>query len=127
MLLYVPLLIKSLAVVRKFIENEYLYVTTSTIHSFLRIKEKITEKGRVFVPDYSASPPTYCDYIIIDECSMLSNDLLSYIINSGGYYGNLLFVGDSAQLPPVDDNDEEYEDCIPPVFKLHIKHKASFN
>ena len=44
------------------------------------------------------------DLIIIDEISMVSADLLemiSYRLNTYGYLGKILFVGDFFQLPPV--------------------------
>jgi len=44
------------------------------------------------------------DLIIIDEISMVSSDMMemiNYRLNSMGYLGKLLFVGDFFQLPPV--------------------------
>ncbi len=44
------------------------------------------------------------DLIIIDEISMISTtllDMISYRLDSLGYLGKLLFVGDFFQLPPV--------------------------
>ncbi len=45
------------------------------------------------------------DLIIIDEISMISSDLLDMIahrLNTYGYMGKLLFVGDFFQLPPIE-------------------------
>ncbi|MFK5975347.1 MAG: AAA family ATPase [Sulfurovum sp.] len=47
------------------------------------------------------------DLIIIDEISMISSDLLEMIahrLNTYGYMGKLLFVGDFFQLPPIEKN-----------------------
>ena len=96
-------------------------VNFSTIHSFLRIKEQVDHKGRKFVPDKHAPQPPKVDVLIIDECSMLSKDLIRYIFEYENYYDHIVFIGDSAQLPPV---DEENCDAIPPIFTVGFNYKA---
>lgn len=111
---------KSAKVVRDFVGTK---VPVGTIHSYLRIKEIITSKGRKFVPDRYAPPPMNLDFLIIDESSMLSMDLIKYIGEYQQYYKHILFVGDSAQLPPVDDS-YSMSGTIPPIFNLDIDYQV---
>lgn len=48
--------------------------------------------------DFTATD-TYCDLLVIDECSMLNWDLLYEILSRP--HRKILFVGDPGQLPPV--------------------------
>lgn len=52
------------------------------------------------------------DLIIIDEISMISTnllDMIAYRLESMGYRGRLLFVGDFFQLPPIQKNQKQTE------------------
>lgn len=86
-----------------------------TLHSFLGIKRNLNYKtGLVeFVPDKYANLRSNCT-VIIDEASMISTDLLTYVKESAGRYNNrFIFVGDHKQLNPVGEE-------ISPVFDLEI-------
>lgn len=55
------------------------------------------------------------DLIIIDEISMVSStmmEMIDYRLNSLGYLGKLLFVGDFFQLPPIQKYGQPYSDLL---------------
>lgn len=89
----------------------------STIHSLLGLKERIDGYGnQLFVQDNmeDASAGEY-DLIVIDEVSMLQDDLLVGSKVTTGLFEyarmfnlKLLFVGDPAQIPPIGR-----ENCLP--------------
>lgn len=77
----------------------------STIHSLLGLslqqeedKQKIAQSGPSSLGDY--------DIVIVDECSMIGADLLRWIKGRPKF----IFVGDPAQLPPVNES-------LSPVFR----------
>lgn len=77
----------------------------STIHSLLNIKPKKKGRYEIFEPiNYNKSDITQYDLVIIDECSMISEKLLEIIENQilQGFT-KVLFVGDPAQLQPVNE------------------------
>jgi len=101
--------------------------TFMTIHKLLKIKRVIDLDGKEqFVsqldlssnedwkPNKSNKSIHYYDIIVIDECSMINNNLANYIVNlSKNIKGKIIFVGDSLQLPPINEN-------ISKVFSLEI-------
>lgn len=102
--------VKVLKRASKFSES-MLNLRFSTIHSLLGLREKIDGYGRqrfvkirnedVKVGEYSV--------IIIDEVSMLSDDLYNQLMPYLTMYGiTLILIGDPAQIPPVGK-----ENCIP--------------
>jgi ATP-dependent exoDNAse (exonuclease V) alpha subunit len=91
-------------------------LSTSTLHSFLKLKIKQNETKIEFVEDLfdkSKAPPV--KILLVDECSMVSQDLLGHIEKRMRVDGIeiVLFIGDGIQLPPVDS-----ETTISPVFRL---------
>ena len=84
-----------------------------TIHKLLNIKRKINKEGKeefnIILDNRklikAASIFNY-DIIIIDECSMLSNDIIEKLKSLRNIKGKIIFIGDPAQLPPV--NEESY-------------------
>lgn len=91
-----------------------------TIHSFLRLKpKKVTPKSpEGFVQ--SSRPPSFKHYdlIILDECSMVGEELFKYADATRNHFkGLLLFTGDPFQLPPVNERrkSKTFES------KLHIQ------
>lgn len=84
-------------------------VSFATIHSLLGLREHITENGdQIFVQGFTDTPNILnFKLIIIDEVSMLSDDLFEKI---EAYKGKIkiIFTGDEAQIPPVMKHD-----CIP--------------
>jgi exodeoxyribonuclease-5 len=72
-----------------------------TIHKLLNLKNDIDVNGeRMFIK--GSSMLNRYDLIIVDECSMISFDIMRHI------FGNIkktkiMFIGDPAQLPPVNE------------------------
>lgn len=84
-----------------------------TVHSMLALKEKYDmHTGRVYYDADMASkykpPVADIDVMILDECSMLDNDLFNKLVPwiKGGL--KVVFSGDPIQIPPVN-----HPDCIP--------------
>lgn len=69
----------------------------STIHSLMYIP-KVKKDGSVVFAFNSQSPLSLASLIIIDECSMVNNDLAMDLLS---YKKPILVLGDPAQLPPV--------------------------
>lgn len=74
-----------------------------TIHALLSLKPTPDGARTVLKRNRTAKPIT-ADAVIIDECSMLGTDLMKWIRRLLPHVF-VLFVGDPAQLPPV--NEEE--------------------
>lgn len=84
--------------------NNNLFQTT---HSALKLKRQINNKtGAItFVPqkDYGSNEPLKnVKILIIDEASMLNSRLLGYIEQYSKFI-KVIFIGDEAQLPPVNE------------------------
>lgn len=92
----------------KVLKQKVQHNNFSTIHSFLAIRPQKTGKHLVFKPVYKEQPDIQNYNVwIIDECSMIENELLKFIDNAVEKQNpdiKILFVGDPAQLPPVDDD-----------------------
>ncbi len=84
-------------------------VTFATIHSLLGLREQITENGDQIFVQANTDTPNIINFklLIIDEVSMLPDDLFLKINNYAGQV-KIIFTGDSAQIPPVMKHD-----CIP--------------
>lgn len=83
-----------------------------TVHGALHLKRKIDFKsGAVsFAPENmkSTEPLKDVKFIIIDEASMIGKQLLSFILKYTQLHGvKLLFLGDTAQLPPVGEKESD--------------------
>ena len=75
-------------------------VEFGSIHSFLGLQLKEREDGsQECVPAGKASLHLY-DLVIIDECSMIDQDMMT-MIATARRSARVLFVGDPAQLPPI--------------------------
>jgi exodeoxyribonuclease V len=95
-----------------------------TIHKLLKIKRKIDLEGNeIFVTTIDEENPLHrldsksiysYDIIVIDEVSMMSMGLIEKLLKiKHKLDGKIIFVGDSAQLPPVNEDNS----C---VFSLKI-------
>lgn len=85
-------------------------VSYATIHSLLGLKEQIDNNGKVkFVqskdPD-QIKIETF-DVVIIDESSMLADELFNLLVPYVKRGIRLIFVGDPAQIPPVNHLDSK--------------------
>lgn len=90
-----------------------------TIHQLFNIKPDYSDDGdKVFCMDGKKKVRKY-SLIVIDECSMLTKDVIQYIMTNKQIKCKILFCGDMAQLPPVNEktsmifssenkSDEEY-------------------
>lgn len=78
--------------------NTYL----QTIHSYLRLKRRITRNGKIiFVKDENI-PINEVDLIIVDEASMIDERLYHLLFKLDSIK---LYVGDPAQIPPVKERE----------------------
>jgi exodeoxyribonuclease V len=91
---------KAVAVLALKLKEAHMHhVPCRTIHSVLSLKPKPRADQLVFERDRHADP-VFADVVVVDECSMISEDLYRHIKrNLPNAF--VLFVGDPAQLPPV--------------------------
>jgi hypothetical protein len=97
---------KAVAVLaRKLAEANIKDVPCRTIHSILGLTPKPRTDRLVFERERDAEPVT-ADVVVVDECSMVSEDLYRHIKR---HLPNafVLFVGDPAQLPPVGEVESQ--------------------
>lgn len=89
-------------------------VEITTIHSLLLYNSYVNDKGIKYFA-MGKNKPNFSKYniVIIDECSMLSNQIINDI-NTQKMVTKLLYVGDMGQLPPVCQQDSE-------IFKKNIE------
>jgi len=86
-----------------------LKVTPCTIHQLLGLRLKITDDGKeIFEADPFSNGPFLSDYelVIVDEASMIGRKLYAEFTQALGEENpsKVLFVGDPAQLPPVNES-----------------------
>ena len=81
-------------------------LTYSTIHKLLGMKEKVTDTGeQIFLPDaLNKSELSKYNYLIVDEVSMLDDKLCRDILKYSEHI-KIIFMGDPAQIPPVNRTD----------------------
>lgn len=100
---------KSVRVIKKTTGLINSRVTFQTIHKLLGLTEKITSDGKQEFVNQGGFVPSIksVKLLIIDEVSMLNDDLFHEILK---YRGNIKIIcmGDPAQIPPVGRPD-----CIP--------------
>lgn len=89
-----------------------------SIHSFLGLKLNEHEDGTQECKQERDPTIHEFDLVIVDECSMLADDLVQRIA-LGRRRAKVLFVGDPAQLPPVGDSSD-----ISPVFS-RVTYRAT--
>jgi exodeoxyribonuclease-5 len=100
---------KSVRVIKKTAGIKNSRVTFQTIHKMLGLTERITSDGKQeFVNQGDFMPPiNTTKLLIIDEVSMLNDDLFHEIIKYRDQL-KIICMGDPAQIPPVGKPD-----CIP--------------
>ncbi len=115
---------KALKVIKKMLPpEERNNVTFKTIHSLLGLKHKITAGGKeVFERDKNEqSKFGIYDVVIVDESSMVSDELFQEILEQNYRGTKVIFVGDSHQINPVG-----HEHAIPMLeekrAEYNIKH-----
>jgi exodeoxyribonuclease-5 len=92
---------KAVDVLRKKLREAALYIPAMTIQSLLGLvvkrrngEDTLVRGGRSKADDYAC--------VIIDEASMVGSDLMDFI-NEDLHHHFVLFVGDPAQLPPINE------------------------
>lgn len=101
---------KAVAVLQEKIGNNNC-AEYGSLHSFLGLRLTEKEDGSQACNEIGRSTLHEFDIAIIDECSMVSESLFTAIMTRR-HSCRILFVGDPAQLPPVEDSHES------PVFRL---------
>lgn len=100
---------KAVKVLKKFgikNKNNREDIVYSTLHSVLGLKPEITQDGtQVFVRDIKMkSKFALYDLIIIDEASMIDDNLFEEIMQQNVRNSKIIFVGDPQQIPPVNQD-----------------------
>lgn len=111
---------KAVQVIKDLCEISDPKLTFATIHSLLGLKESYDYNGRLkFIPD-PHNPPSLkaYDVLFIDEASMFDDDLFQLINPFADEGVKIIFVGDPAQIPPVNRID-----CIPFIRKKQLEYK----
>lgn len=95
----------------------------STIHSFLGLKLVQEKNHQVLKHDpHSKLSTTNVDILIVDECSMISEELFWHIQNQLHRVRRaVLFIGDKCQLPPV-ETESIGEDKLSPTFDVKVQY-----
>lgn len=96
----------------------------STIHSVLGIRPKEVEDKEIFEPDRNAvsDPLSSFNLVIVDECSMISEQLLSIIKKENPGYVKVLFCGDPAQLQPINESISKCFSYAPSTLNEVVRH-----
>lgn len=96
---------KAVAVLAAKTKQAGVPVECQTIHSLLSLKPETKGDRQEFVRKKFA-PPVTQDVVVVDECSMLDSAMMRHIRR---HLPNsfVLFVGDPAQLPPVEEVESE--------------------
>ncbi len=101
---------KSLGVAKYMLNANNIQVPTKTLQSYLDLKldTNYLKGTKVFKRDKVDAQHDYeknLDILIVDESSMVSNELLKFIEENleQTKLKSVLFIGDPYQLPPVDD------------------------
>jgi exodeoxyribonuclease-5 len=92
---------KAVQVLSRKMTEAGIEVEAMTIHSLLGLKPA-PEGEKSVLKRSGQSQTSFYKFIVIDECSMVGADLMDYIENDLRFHW-VLFVGDPAQLPPVEE------------------------
>jgi hypothetical protein len=108
---------KSLKVLNDYIDKsikKHRNYSSSTIHSYLKLKMQKLEDKIVLIEDFDDGKMDKTKILIIDESSMVSKSLFDHIKNKAIKSGIdvVLFVGDKMQLPPVEGGENPVYDSI---------------
>jgi len=101
---------KSLSVAKYMINSNNIHINAKTLQSYLdlRLDTDYLRGTKVFKRDKKADMHDYeknLDILIVDESSMVSNELLKFIEENLEQHKLkiVLFIGDQYQLPPIDE------------------------
>jgi len=77
-----------------------------TIHKLLNFTPDITNDGDIdFIKNGKSLLMEKYNVIIIDECSMISKKMCELLLSEITTYNKIIFCGDLAQLPPVNERE----------------------
>lgn len=87
-------------------------INIMTIHRLLNYQSYVGQEGEKFFAKGKIEPNwSIYDLVVVDECSMLSNQIIGDIKELIGKEANskvkVIYVGDPAQLPPVNQPDSK--------------------
>lgn len=91
-----------------------------TIHSLLYIPQ-LDEKGNLYFVKRDVSDGDFADLIVLDECSMIGQDIAADILALGR---KVLVIGDPGQLPPI-SGDPGFHTHKPDAFLTEIHRQAA--
>ena len=101
---------KSLSVAKYMINSNNIHINAKTLQSYLdlRLKEDYLYGTKSFKRDKTQDMYDFeknLDVLIVDESSMVSNELLKFIEENlqQNKLKTVLFIGDQYQLPPIDE------------------------
>lgn len=97
---------KATEVLRCMVERWQLGIECVTCAKLLGLKPSInTETGQEEFKKAYGEEATIQAYslVVVDECSMIGEELFGYLIEEANILTKILFVGDYAQLPPVNE------------------------
>lgn len=82
-------------------------VEFNTLHSLLGLKRVITSEGKEeYKAEFGGGDISEFDIVLVDEVSMLDNELYEQLLDSAEYNNILLlFIGDRGQIPPVNGGE----------------------
>jgi len=89
-----------------------------TIHSLLACR-KVRENGRVqFLPNRDKQQIGGYEVIVVDEASMIGKEMRGWLLSAiKGHRAQIIWMGDPAQLPPVNDTSVVF-DLVCPTARL---------
>lgn len=96
-----------------------------TIHSFLGLKLVYEKNKQVLKHDPKSKNSTMMtDILFVDECSMISQGLFDHLITQMHRVRRaVIFIGDSCQLPPVEENTSNNK--LSPTFEFGNKFELT--
>lgn len=79
----------------------------STVHSYFNIKATINYKTGVeeFKLSVYAKKPKKCSILLIDEVSMMDEELFKLVKSQRHLYETIILIGDEFQVPPINNSD----------------------
>lgn len=114
---------KAVRVIRNEAGIDYQNIQFATIHSALGLKEKIDGYGKVtYVVDKTVPNKLQkynIEYMIVDESSMLNDELFKDLLVHVSSGLKILFLGDPVQIPPINtDNALIFRDDIQQLYNI---------
>lgn len=112
---------KALKVIKEMCDEDLRKkITFNSLHSMLGLKHKITKDGdEVFERDSKSISKFYLyNLVIVDEASMVADQLFNEIVDQNWKGAKVLFIGDSNQINPVN-----HKHSIPMLEEKRAEHK----